>query len=60
MKVARIYLRVSTDEQNLARQENIERDTRTAGYHIAGNYLKKPPAFVQIIDVGGRSLVWGS
>lgn len=41
MKVARIYLRVSTDEQDLARQEKIEHDTRTAGYYIAGIYREK-------------------
>jgi DNA invertase Pin-like site-specific DNA recombinase len=32
MKVARIYLRVSTDEQDLTRQAEIERSAREAGY----------------------------
>jgi len=41
MKVARIYLRVSTDEQDLARQENIEHSTRAAGYYAAGVYREK-------------------
>lgn len=41
MKVARIYLRVSTDEQELTRQANIEHSARTAGYYIAGVYLEK-------------------
>lgn len=42
MKVARIYLRVSTAEQDLTRQsENIERQTREAGYYIAGVYREK-------------------
>lgn len=41
MKVARIYLRVSTDEQNLTRQADIERSARTAGYYIAGVYREK-------------------
>jgi DNA invertase Pin-like site-specific DNA recombinase len=38
MKVARIYLRVSTDEQDLTRQAEIEHSTRAAGYYIAGVY----------------------
>lgn len=38
MNIARIYLRVSTDEQDLTRQATIERDARLAGYYIAGIY----------------------
>ena len=41
MKVARIYLRVSTDEQDLTRQVGIEHNTRDAGYYIAGVYREK-------------------
>src|SRR4051812_46638555 len=41
MKVARIYLRVSTDEQDLTRQAEIEHGTRSAGYYIAGVYREK-------------------
>lgn len=41
MKVARIYLRVSTDEQELTRQAEIEHSTRAAGYYIAGIYREK-------------------
>ncbi len=41
MNIARIYLRVSTDEQDLSRQNDIERKTRDAGYHIAGVYREK-------------------
>lgn len=41
MKVARIYLRVSTVEQDLTRQEIIEESTRAAGYYIAGMYREK-------------------
>ena len=41
MQVARLYLRVSTDEQNLTRQNDIERTTRLAGYYIAGVYREK-------------------
>ena len=36
MKIARIYLRVSTDEQDLSRQADIEHSTRAAGYYVAG------------------------
>ena len=41
LKVARIYLRVSTEEQDLARQADVERNTRAAGYYIAGVYREK-------------------
>lgn len=41
MKVARIYLRVSTDEQDLTRQAEIEHSARAAGYYVAGVYREK-------------------
>lgn len=41
LKVARIYLRVSTEEQELTRQEGIEQATRAAGFYIAGVYREK-------------------
>jgi predicted site-specific integrase-resolvase len=41
MRVARIYLRVSTDEQDLTRQVEIEHSTRAAGYYVAGVYREK-------------------
>ncbi len=41
MKVARIYLRVSTEEQDLTRQASIECSTRAEGYYIAGIYREK-------------------
>lgn len=41
MKVARIYLRVSTAEQDLTRQADIEHSARAAGYYIAGVYREK-------------------
>ena len=41
MKIARLYLRVSTDEQDLTRQGQIEQSTRSAGYYIAGVYREK-------------------
>ncbi|QHJ01752.1 recombinase family protein (plasmid) [Xylophilus rhododendri] len=39
--VARIYLRVSTDAQDLERQENIIETARSAGYYVAGVYREK-------------------
>lgn len=39
--IARIYLRVSSQEQDLQRQESIIDDARTAGYYIAGVYREK-------------------
>lgn len=41
MKVARIYLRVSTEEQDLTRQTEIVHSTRAEGYYIAGIYREK-------------------
>lgn len=41
MKVARIYLRVSTEEQNLARQSAIVDSARDAGYYVAAVYREK-------------------
>jgi DNA invertase Pin-like site-specific DNA recombinase len=41
MKVARIYLHVSTDEQDLGRQERIAVNAKTVGYDIAGIYREK-------------------
>ena len=41
MKIARIYLRVSTEEQDLTRQANIEQSARAAGYYVAGVYREK-------------------
>lgn len=41
VKVTRIYMRVSTDDQDLARQESIATSARAAGYYIAGIYREK-------------------
>lgn len=41
MKVARIYLRVSTDEQDITRQNDIVHSARAEGYYIAGIYREK-------------------
>lgn len=40
-KIARIYLRVSTDEQDLRRQERIIEDARAAGCYVAAVYREK-------------------
>ena len=41
MKVARVYLRVSTDAQDLERQEEIITTAKEAGYYVAGVYREK-------------------
>ena len=41
MKVARIYLRVSTDRQDMTRQEDIINQAKAQGYYIAGRYEEK-------------------
>jgi DNA invertase Pin-like site-specific DNA recombinase len=41
IKAARIYMRVSTDDQDLQRQEQIIESARTAGYYVAGIYREK-------------------
>jgi hypothetical protein len=41
MRVARVYLRVSTQGQDLDRQESIIAEAREAGYYIAGVYREK-------------------
>lgn len=39
--VARIYMRVSTEQQDIERQEEIVRAAKTAGYYVAGVYREK-------------------
>ncbi|KKZ19016.1 resolvase [Serratia marcescens] len=41
MKAARIYERVSTDEQDLTRQASLEKSAIESGYYIAGIYREK-------------------
>ena len=41
VKVARIYMRVSTDAQDLARQEAIATSARAACFYVAGIYREK-------------------
>lgn len=41
LNVARVYLRVSTDEQDLRRQEAIVSNAKDAGYYVAGVYREK-------------------
>lgn len=40
-KVARVYLRVSTDGQDLTRQLQLVEDARARGYYVAGVYREK-------------------
>lgn len=40
-KIARVYLRVSTDDQDLARQEQIAETARAQGFYVAGIYREK-------------------
>ncbi|GHK90004.1 hypothetical protein ECZU17_59410 [Escherichia coli] len=42
--VARVYLRVSTDAQDLERQEAITTAAKAAGYYVAGIYRERHPA----------------
>jgi len=41
MKIARVYLRVSTDEQDLTRQNEIIENARKNGFYVAGVYKEK-------------------
>lgn len=41
MLLARIYLRVSTNEQDLQRQEKLIEDTKSKGFYIAAVYREK-------------------
>jgi DNA invertase Pin-like site-specific DNA recombinase len=41
MKVARVYLRVSTASQDLARQDRVITDAKAAGFYVAGIYREK-------------------
>lgn len=57
MKVARIYLRVSTDDQSLERQGAVIENAKVAGYYVAAVYKEKAsgaradrPELVRMID----------
>ncbi len=57
IRVARIYMRVSTDEQDLRRQESLSQGARDAGYYVAGIYREKAsgaradrPELLRMID----------
>jgi len=41
MKIARIYMRVSTQSQDLQRQETLIEDAKSDGYYVAGVYREK-------------------
>ncbi|MFM0058552.1 recombinase family protein [Paraburkholderia phytofirmans] len=57
IRVARVYLRVSTEEQDIARQEAIVESAKAAGYYVAGIYREKAsgarpdrPEFLRMIN----------
>lgn len=57
VKVARIYMHVSTEVQDLARQEAIAQAAKLAGYYVAGIYREKAsgaradrPELLRMID----------
>lgn len=41
MNVARVYLRVSTEDQDLERQERLIEGAKASGYYVAGVYREK-------------------
>lgn len=41
IRVARIYMRVSTEQQDIERQEEIAKAAKAAGYYVAGVYREK-------------------
>lgn len=41
LRVARVYLRVSTEDQDLERQEQLIEGARASGYYVAGVYREK-------------------
>lgn len=41
LAVARVYMRISTDAQDLARQESLIADAHAAGYYVARVYREK-------------------
>lgn len=41
VRVARIYLRVSTEQQDIERQEDIAQAAKAVGYYVAGVYREK-------------------
>ncbi|MGQ0756759.1 recombinase family protein (plasmid) [Acinetobacter baumannii] len=40
-RIARVYLRVSTDEQDLQRQESVIENAKASGYYVAAVYREK-------------------
>ncbi len=44
VKKRKVYLRVSTDAQDLERQEAITTAAKAAGYYVAGIYRERHPA----------------
>lgn len=64
-KVARVYIRVSTEEQDLRRQEAIIQEVQAAGYYVAAVYREKasgarsdrPELLRMIADLQGGEVV---
>ncbi|GGB38048.1 resolvase [Sphingomonas metalli] len=52
--VARVYLRVSTDEQDLARQEAIVTGARATGYYVASVYLPLAEAELLVATIRAK------
>lgn len=47
MRIARVYLRVSTDSQNLERQQKLIDDIKAQGFYIAGVYSEKASGTIE-------------
>jgi hypothetical protein len=59
MRVARVYLRVSTQGQDLDRQESIIAAARDAGYYIAGvTAHSRPPSSPAATAIPSRHRRW--
>ena len=59
IKVARVYLRVSTQEQELARQDSIIDDAKAAGFYVAGVYCGNPTSGYCFISYNGAVVTSG-
>lgn len=61
VRAARVYLRVSTDKQDLTRRNTIVTGARAAGYHVAAVYREKAsgprPDWPELLSIGALSAV---
>lgn len=57
--MARIYMRVSTDEQDLSRQSAIVESTRADGFYVAGIFREKPEGLGSRVVRAGRKGSFG-